>query len=385
MWVHRIRHTPTWVLATAATLMWLVSGAVMVRFGAHWHLDLRVYRDAGHALFTGGSPYSSYFTEGHLPFTYTPFALLVLSPLSLGPLGLVEAAWWSVSGACLIAVAYMMLTTAFPMPRRRAMAVAGLLGGLATIGLEPVRSNMDYGQINLVLMAMVVFDVTRVRAPRRGVLVGLAAAVKLTPLVYLVWFLIGRDLRSTLRGIGVFVGASAVGWLILPSESVRYWLHEVSDASRTGQLGNVSNQSWNGLVHRPPFGGGHLGTIIWFTLSVLTVAGAVSLSRRLMQDRRMVEVVMVLALTELLVSPVSWTHHWSWLVVSPIVVATLWSVHRVVASMLLGLFCLAVVAPYWWILHGPASYLTGNTLVLGGAAVLGAWVMAEARLRRGAT
>jgi hypothetical protein len=85
----------------------------------------------------------------------------------------------------------------------------------------------------------------------------------------------------------------------------------------------------------------------------------------------------------LLVSPVSWTHHWSWLAVAPIAAVTLWAVHRVVAIMVLVLVGLAVVAPYWWLQHGPLSYLAGNALVLGGGAVLVVWLGAEARRRRG--
>ena len=80
----RIRATPTWVVATAAAVVWLVSAGFMVHFGAHWYLDLRVYRSAGHALFHNGQPFEDLFTQNHLPFTYSPFALLALSPLSLG-------------------------------------------------------------------------------------------------------------------------------------------------------------------------------------------------------------------------------------------------------------------------------------------------------------
>jgi len=90
---------------------------------------------------------------------------------------------------------------------------------------------------------------------------------------------------------------------------------------------------------------------------------------------------MVLALTELLVSPVSWTHHWSWLVVVPVVVASLWAVHRSVAVSLLVLLGLGVAAPYLWIHLVPLSYLASNALVLGGAVSLVLWVVAE-RARR---
>ena len=391
--VARITVLPTRWIALAAVAVWLVSGAYMFHFGASWHLDLRVYRAAGHALYNGGSPFTAYFTANRLPFTYTPFALLALSPLAFGRLGLVETGWWLISAASLTATVALLLgapTTASgavstavssTVSARRAWAVAALLAGVASLALEPVRSNFDYGQVNLILMVMIVADVTVVRRPWRGLLVGLAAAIKLTPLVFLFYFVAARQWRSLLRGAAVVVGSIALTWVVLPSDSVRYWFHEVFDASRTGALGVVSNQSWNGMVHRPPFHGGHVGSAVWLVLSLVTLAGGAVLCRWMVAQARTAEAVLVLALTELLVSPVSWTHHWSWLVVAPIVAARLWTVHRAVAVSLLILLGLGVSAPYLWLRTPPVSYLASNALVLGGAVVLAAWVAAEWRRR----
>jgi len=375
----RIRQTPTAAIAVAAAVVWLVSGAYM--FGASWHLDLRVYREAGSALYHHGSPFTVDFTANHLPFTYTPFALLVLSPLAFGRLGLVETLWWLASAVSLVGATYLLLTTGTSLAGRRAWAVAALLCATASLALEPVRSNFDYGQINLILMVMIVADVTRVRAPWRGVLVGLAAAIKLTPLVFLFYFAAARDWRSLARGVGTVVVVTGASWLVLPSDSARYWFHEVTDARRTGALGVVSNQGWNGLVHRSPFDGGHFGTVVWLVLSLATLAGGVVLTRWLVEGARTVEALTVLALTELLVSPVSWTHHWSWLVVVPIVAVGLWSVHRQVAVALLVLLALAVAAPYLWLQHGPLAFVATNSLVLAAAAVLVLWLVAEGRRR----
>ena len=377
----RIRQTPTAAIAVAAAVVWLVSGAYMFHFGASWHLDLRVYREAGSALYHHGSPFTVDFTANHLPFTYTPFALLVLSPLAFGRLGLVETLWWLASAVSLVGATYLLLTTGTSLAGRRAWAVAALLCATASLALEPVRSNFDYGQINLILMVMIVADVTRVRAPWRGVLVGLAAAIKLTPLVFLFYFAAARDWRSLARGVGTVVVVTAASWLVLPSDSARYWFHEVTNARRTGALGVVSNQGWNGLVHRSPFDGGHFGTVVWLVLSLATLAGGVVLTRWLVEGARTVEALTVLALTELLVSPVSWTHHWSWLVVVPIVAVGLWSVHRQVAVALLVLLGLAVAAPYLWLQHGPLAFVATNSLVLAAAAVLVLWLVAEGRRR----
>ena len=389
----RIRATPTWVVATAAVVVWLISAGYMVHFGAHWHLDLRVYRSAGHALYHGGSPFTAFFTESHLPFTYPPFALLVLSPLSLGPLGLIEALWWLASSAALVFTLYRLLTvntgevpqepapapSGLGMAKPRALAVAALLGAAATLALEPVRSNMDYAQINLLLMLLVVVDLTnqQKRTWWRGCLVGVAGAIKLTPLLYLAAFAVRRDWRSLARGVGTFVAATAVSWLILPSDSTLYWFHQATDAQRTGPIAIVSNQSWNGLLRRPPFHWGDPTAALWVILVIATVACGVFLAARLTAAHRTAETVMALGLTELLVSPVSWTHHWSWVAIAPIAAVSLWRVHRAVAWLLLVLVALAVAAPYLWIQHGPASYVAGNALVLMGAAVLVVWTASE--------
>ncbi|HEX3567695.1 MAG TPA: glycosyltransferase 87 family protein, partial [Acidimicrobiales bacterium] len=404
-----------------AAVVWLASAGYMVHFGTHWHLDLRVYRSAGHALFHGGSPFTGFYTESHLPFTYPPFALLVLSPLSLGLLGLIEALWWLASSAALVFTLYRLLLanagerqlTANPgegptepgappsgpgmakppsgqvmamppsgprMDKPRALAVAALLGAAATLALEPVRSNMDYAQINVLLMLLVVVDLTNQQTTRtwwRGCLVGVAGAIKLTPLLYLAAFVVRRDWRSLARGVGTFVVATAVSWLILPSDSNLYWFHQATDAQRTGPIAIVSNQSWNGLLRRPPFHWGNLTAVLWVILVIATVACGVFLAARLTAAHRTAETVMALGLTELLVSPVSWTHHWSWVAIAPIAAASLWRVHRAVAWLLLVLVALAVVAPYLWLQHGPASYVAGNALVLMGAAVLVVWTASE--------
>jgi alpha-1,2-mannosyltransferase len=305
-----------------------------------------------------------------------------------------EALWWVASGAALVFTLYRLLTvntaaapeergtapSGLAMPKQRALAVAALMAATATLILEPVRSNMTYAQINLFLMVLVVVDLTGTQTKKtwwRGCLVGLAAAIKLTPLVYLATFLVRRDWRSLARGVATFIVATALSWLVLSSDSTLYWFHEATDAQRTGPIAIVSNQSWNGLLRRPPFHWGHLTAVVWVVLVVGTVACGLFLAARLTAANRTAETIVALSLTELLVSPVSWTHHWSWLAIVPIAVVSLWQVHRAVAWLLLVLVALAVLAPYLWIQVAPPSYVAGNALVLMGAAILVVWTASE--------
>jgi alpha-1,2-mannosyltransferase len=238
--------------------------------------------------------------------------------------------------------------------------------------LEPVRSTVDYGQINLLLMVLVVVDLHQPLPRFRGLAIGLAAAVKLTPIVYLLFFAVRRDWRSVGQGVACFGVLSLVAWFVLPGDSALYWLHEATDAARTGPVGAVSNQSWNGMLHRAPFLGGSTVGVAWVVLCSGTVLVGALVARRLASDRRpLVESVLVLALVEVLITPVSWSHHWSWIAAAPLVAASLWRAHRWSAVLVIAMIVVSIAAPYWWgIRRGVGSFVADNSLVLVGAAVL---------------
>ena len=173
----------------------------------------------------------------------------------------------------------------------------------------------------------------------------------------------------------MFVLLAALSWAIIPKESSQFWLHDIFDSSRTGGVASRSNQSWYGLLQRPPF---HGNAPVWLILSLITAAGGLFVANRAVVASRFAEALMALALTELLVSPVSWTHHWSWSAVAPLAIRSLWGIHRVVAWLLVALLGVAVMAPYWWFgATGPLTDLTCDSLVLSGSAVLFVWVWAE--------
>lgn len=361
-------------------MLWLAAATSRLVYGRTWSLDLRVYRAAGRALYSGSAVYTAWFTPNHLAFTYPPFALLVLSPLSLGPEGLVAALWWVGNAAALVAVLYLGLTAVTSVRGRRALAVAAAMGGLAVLVLEPVRSDMDYGQINLLLMLLVVGDVLRVRGRGRGVLVGFAAAVKLTPLIYLGYFLVRGEARSAARGASVFVVAGAVSWAVLPTASTRYWLHQVHTTGRIGKVADVYNQSWAGLLHRSPVSATHAAPWAWALCALVTVAAALLVAAPLARAGAELEALFALALAELLVSPISWTHHWSWLVLAPLVMVRPVAGRVPLRSLAALALAVAVVAPYTWLRGGWLGALAGDSLTVAGALLLLGWV-AAARTR----
>jgi alpha-1,2-mannosyltransferase len=368
-------------LVVAAVCAWGCIGFYLFHWGTRWALDLRVYRAAGHSLFHHGQPYASLFTANRLPFTYPPFALVILSPLSLGSLPLIEALWWLLNAAALVATLYIVIGKALHVTGRKGLLLAAGGGAVATLALEPLRSNLDYGQINLLLMLMIVTDVTTIKGRGRGALVGLAAAIKLTPLVYLAYFVVERDRRSAYRGAATFAALTGLSWLVLPSESTRYWLHDAFSPSRTGPVGLVSNQSWNGILHRAPFQAGAPGAVFWVAASAVTVIVGVLVARSYASERRVVEALLSLALTELLVSPISWSHHWSWVAIVPVVLAARPRVDRRIAIVLVVLLLIAVAEPYWWSIHGWLGAVLDDSLTLAGASALAAMAVGIRRRR----
>ncbi|HEV3162438.1 MAG TPA: glycosyltransferase 87 family protein, partial [Isosphaeraceae bacterium] len=282
------------------SILWLGIGWYLLRWGRTWDVDLQVYRRAGHALLSGGgNPYLLSFTSHRLSFTYPPFALIVLSPLAWGPLGTAETIWWIVNAVCLTAVILVALRHTTTLRGGRAIAVAGVLSGVSTIVLEPVRSSMDYGQINSILMLMIVLDLTTLKGRWRGSLVGLAVAIKLTPLVFLGYFLVQRQWRPLVRAVTVFIGATVVGGLVLRADSFAFLQALIFKRGHAGTIAYVGNQSWLGLLFRAPLRGGGMALVLWIPLVLVTLAAGGLLAKRLVETGRLVEAVVSLALTEL--------------------------------------------------------------------------------------
>jgi alpha-1,2-mannosyltransferase len=371
------RTVPTWVLWSTGAAAWAVAGGYDLRYGRGWFLDLRVYLAAGHALYAGQPFYSLLYTGARLPFSYPPFALFVLSPLSLLPTGVAIVLWWLASAAALVATVTIALRCATSLQGRRAVAAASVIAGLS-VGLEPVRSSMNYGQVNWFLMLLVLWDLTRSTSRRRGVALGIAAAVKLTPLVFVLVYALDRDWRSLARTAGTFAALTLGSWAILPSASTQYWFHLAFDAGRDGNVDYVGNQSWDGLLHRAPFAHLTSSAALWAVLALATVIAVAALGGRLLAAGRRLQAVLVVSLCELLISPISWTHHWSWLAVAPVVLPDLWRRRPAAAVMVGVLLAVALAAPYWWSAGGAAD-LTGDSLVLAGAATICVWLAVEHR------
>jgi hypothetical protein len=244
----------------------------------------------------------------------------------------------------------------------------------ALLILEPARSGLTYGQIEALLMLAILVDALVIPPPYKGIVIGITSAIKLTPLIF-VLFLLVRDGRSAIRAGASFVAVTALAWLTWPKESASFWLHDVFKPGRVGGVSYVGNQSWFGVLHRPPFL--HTGSLAsWLALCLITLLIGTYVSWRSVVLGSPAHGLVAMALTGLLISPISWTHHWVWvLLIPPVLVAGRHPLHRTVRGMLWGLVVLAVLAPYLWLTSGAAADILDDSLALWGFAALSCWAV----------
>ncbi len=188
---------------------------------------------------------------------------------------------------------------------------AGPLAAIGALTLGPVWMTFEYGQVNLFLLALVVLDCLLVTdRRRRGVLVGVAAAIKLTPLVFVLYFLVRREWRAAVTSAATFAGLVLVGFVVAAKDSAQYWFHSLLHPERIGDMALSTNQSLRGLLRGMGLEPG-VESVLWASFAAAVVAAAVFVAWRTADD---LVALFSIAAAGLLVSPVSWVHHWVWCV-----------------------------------------------------------------------
>ncbi len=317
-----------------------------------YRIDLEVYRAGGRAWLDGVSLYDQPFPTqigNPLAFTYPPISAVLLSPLAWLPLSAANAVWAVLTLALVIGVLVVLLARTGVAAGSTAWWWLLAAGFAATARLEPVRATMGYGQVNVVLMALVVADCLLPRTPwPRGALVGLVAAVKLTPAVFVLYFLVRRDYRAAATAAVSGVLVTALGFALAPGDSVQYWLRSIRETNRIGAFTYTSNQNLTGVIAR--FGiTGTTATVLWLAASLLVLGVGLVAMHRAHTAALPVLVLALNSLVGLLVSPISWSHHWVWSV--PALLALGWAVLTVrsrAAAVLLGVGAVVfALAPQW--------------------------------------
>ncbi len=293
------------VAATFVTLALATSGKRLPM------IDLQIYRWAGVLAVHSGDLYGGYFPHRHLPFTYPPMAALVFVVMAAIPMSVLRWLVTVASISCLIAT--LWLTWGMLGYRRSARAAATLAAASVTLWLAPVLQTLWLGQINLILMFVIVADLCLPDAARfKGAGVGLAAGFKLVPLIFIAYLLLTRRFRAAGVSLATFGLTIASSLVLLPRQSQKFWFGRLFlGSSRSGNIAYVGNQSLHGTLARL-MSSLSAGQPYWLVISA--VIGVAGLLLAAWTARRGYEIIGILTcgLTGLLISPISWSHHWVW-------------------------------------------------------------------------
>jgi len=307
------------LLSMSATTAWVVHSIVV---SPRAFVDLNVYRLGVQAWWQHSDIYGVLpptWIGMPLPFTYPPFALLILGPLALPPFQ------WSIGIITVLSIA--CLTLVIYLTIRKTWAAGGIRGAIVGTAVllplslltEPVEDTIWFGQVNLLLMALVALDCL-VASPRwpRGVLIGIAAAIKLTPAVFLLFFLLRKDYRALVWMAVSGVAATAVGFLADWSASFTFWFGSSGGAHAVGDSSDLLNQSLAGAIDRLGLSG-HAATTLWLSMVAVLLVFVIAAIRRALRGGSVVLAMVITATFGLIASPISWGHHWVYVVPAVVV------------------------------------------------------------------
>ena len=399
------------------------------------HFDVYVYWYALNNWFSGNSLYDWYALPDYkmYPFTYPPFGAWALSPLT----------WFDYETAARLMIMAIALQTAVIVALvgrslgwswGSAFAIAPWAAILVQQCLEPFTQSVGFAQVNTAMMALVMIDVAAPPSWKgRGVASGLAAAIKLTPAIAVLIFLLRRQWRSAITMVATSLAVTLLSWVISPGESARFFFDAMWDPQRAGDAYYTSNQNLKGFVARalPE----NTWSIAWAITVALALVAAVWLCLRIQAAATSVvtphsasddaapgplnaatpatgvtvsaasaalvapagdavelaasdavaapdvvattpaapvlpenlatlltaAVIMTLGL---LVSPITWSHHWVWGLASVValIVVALRLKSAPLAALALVQGALFIMAPHWWFSHGQVNELHWNVV-----------------------
>lgn len=306
---------PTWIVGAVAFSVVLAS--TLYWTWNHTQLDFSVYLMGAKHL-TDPRLYDvnlAFFP--YLPFTYPPFAAAAFWPLSLFSLRVSQCLGSLVNVVSLLAMIALTLNLLRPTWSLRARLASSAALLAPAVLLEPVSLTFNFGQINLILAAMVMADLTghvtlARRTLPRGVLIGLCAGVKLVPLIFVPYLFFTRQRRAAYNAVGNFTATVLLGTILNPRASWLYWTKYVVDANRIGGTVYLSNQSlrasFDRLTHHT------WGAVATTLMALAVVVGGVALATWAWRVSSSLLGILTISTTGLLASPITWAHHLVWIV-----------------------------------------------------------------------
>ncbi|PZF97303.1 glycosyltransferase 87 family protein [Micromonospora deserti] len=328
----------TGVVAAVAWAAWLAIGA----FGRPYNFfDMKIYHGAvvwwasGHELYDFIAPGTT------LGFTYPPFAGLAMLPMAHLPVelaGLVNALASITALAVVLGALLRPIVDRLGWPLWYTVAIATPLAA----AIEPARETLGYGQVNLLLFALVMADLIGLRWRSRrgthvadtdgpllrfvysgawaGVGIGLATAVKLTPALFIVYLMITRQWRVATTAVGTVLAVTIGSFAVVGTESRAYFGGVLWQTERVGAADMTPNQSLAGLLARL-YDSIETPGLLWLSFAVLMLALGLSRAANARADGDELTAFTLVGLTTNVISPISWTHHLVWVIPAIIVLA----------------------------------------------------------------
>lgn len=277
-------------------------------------VDFRVYMLGGAALSHPETLYSFAYSaqspDQPLPFVYPPFAAIVFWPLTVLPVEVAGLLWQLAMVAAVYAIVWISQRMVGVGTHRSAM-----LWTAGVIWLEPLRIALTLGQVGVFLTLAVLYAVYTNRWWLSGLLVGLAAGVKLTPAITGIYFLGVRRWRAAVFSAVVFFATVALSLLVV-GDQVRHYFTGVMGDTSVNPIGIVINQSWRGAISRILGRDAGEGAVVLAAIAATAVLAL--LAWRALGagpgPRDQLASALVVQLFGLLISPISWIHHWIWVV-----------------------------------------------------------------------
>ncbi|MFJ4537205.1 glycosyltransferase 87 family protein [Streptomyces tibetensis] len=287
-------------------------------------------------------------------FTYPPYAAVAMLPMALLDLRTAIVAALLLN---LAALAVILRLLAGPDRRRHGWFQWALIACVLAL-FEPLRDTFSFGQVNLLLLALVLADATLLATGRgrlAGAGIGLAAAVKLTPALFIGLLLLARRWHAAVVATAVALGTTALAAFVDPDASRFYWTEALWDTGRVGRLDYVSNQSVQGILARL----GETDRTVWAVV-VLSVLGVWGLrTRRAVAAGDWTAAFALTGLAACLVSPITWVHHLVWLLPSFAVLVR--AGRPRIAGALYAVLCTSVVWLWFDDASGADGFVGSNT------------------------
>jgi alpha-1,2-mannosyltransferase len=342
---------------TVRVLLWVAVALVAAYFllvaATRDQIDFAVYRAGGAALLHGVDVYRIRVPPIGLPFTYPTTTALLFVPMSWGPVRVIQVIWMSAS---LVGLWFFVrLTMKRYASGRSAQDLYIHMAVFVLVAVsDPLRVGLALGQINVLLALLVVADFSDIlpKIPR-GLMIGIGAALKLTPLFLVAYLVVTKKWKQAGVATATFGLLTAIGFIVAPGASNHFWFHGVvTDPSRVGGIGYISNQSVNGLVVRMLGGPAH-AKAFWLPIALIVGILVLWTARRAEPQRPWLAEATAMA-GMLAVSPISWVHHW--IFVLPLLVASLRFARErhshwlgTTTLLLIGVLMVRMI---WWVPNG---------------------------------